>query len=310
MRLCILGALAGAMLVAGLSLATDQPFNGRWDLTVSTPQESYPSWMEVTQDGTGANVKVVGRVASVHPAKDVKVEGSRLSFTSTEHFGKPIQVTWVFNAVNGRLTGTQKREDGVLGRIVGQHAPALDRKPPSAWSTPEKLFDGKDLTGWLPDKPSENHWKAINGELVNESPGANIRTARKFEDYKLHIEYNCPKEGNSGIYQRGRYEVQVAYEPPGTNDKLHGMGAIYGFIAPAVDLPEKPGQWETFDITLVGRHVTVVRDGVTTIDNQEIPGITGGALDSHEALPNSLYIQGDHTGGMKYRNITISVPKR
>jgi hypothetical protein len=54
----------------------------------------------------------------------------------------------------------------------------------------------------------------------------------------------------------------------------------------------------------------VVRDGVTTIDHQEIPGITGGAIDSHEGEPGPLYIQGDHTGGMKYRNIMISLPQQ
>ena len=87
------------------------------------------------------------------------------------------------------------------------------------------------------------------------------------------------------------------------------MTSIYGFLATAVELPRRPGQWESYDVTLVGRTVTVVRDGKTTIDHKEIPGITGGAIDSHEAEPGPLYIQGDHTGGMKYRNITISVPR-
>jgi hypothetical protein len=112
------------------------------------------------------------------------------------------------------------------------------------------------------------------------------------------------------VYLRGRYEVQVEYEPADKNDKFHKMGSIYGFIPPAVDVPPRPGQWESYDITLVGRIVTVVRDGVTTIDHQEIPGITGGALDSHEGEPGPLYIQGDHTGGMKYRNIMISLPQQ
>lgn len=67
---------------------------------------------------------------------------------------------------------------------------------------------------------------------------------------------------------------------------------------------------ESYDITLVGRTVTVVRDGQTIIDQKEIPGITGGAIDSHEGESGPLYIQGDHTGGMKYRNITISVPEQ
>jgi hypothetical protein len=88
------------------------------------------------------------------------------------------------------------------------------------------------------------------------------------------------------------------------------MGSIYGFIPPAANVPPRPGEWESYDITLVGRTATVVRNGVTTIDQQEIPGITGGALDSHEGEPGPLYIQGDHTGGMKYRNITISLPER
>jgi hypothetical protein len=77
-----------------------------------------------------------------------------------------------------------------------------------------------------------------------------------------------------------------------------------------VDVAPQPGQWESFDVTLVGRTVTVVRNGQVTIDRQEIPGITGGAIDSREGEPGPLYLQGDHTGGMKYRNITISVPER
>jgi len=88
------------------------------------------------------------------------------------------------------------------------------------------------------------------------------------------------------------------------------MGSIYGFLAPAVELPKRPGEWETYDVTLVGRSVTVLRDGVLIIDHTEIPGITGGALDSHEGEPGPVYLQGDHSGGLKYRNITISLPHR
>jgi Domain of Unknown Function (DUF1080) len=303
-RLCFLLVLATAITAA------NQPFAGRWDLTVTTPHDTYPSWMEFTENGGRPEVKIVGRVASVHPATDVNLKGSHLSFTTSEWFGKQIKVTWDMNVQGRKITGTQRREDQVEGQITGVPAPALKRRVPASWTKPELLFNGKDLAGWEPDNASENHWKAQDGELVNEKAGANIRTTRKFQDFKLHIEYNCPQGGNSGVYMRGRYEVQVEYEPAGANDKFHGMGSIYGFIAPAVDLPPKPGQWESYDITLVGRNVTVVRSGVTTIDNQEIPGITGGAIDSHEAEPGPLLIQGDHTGGMKYRNITISVPGR
>lgn len=309
--LCSVLALAAFALLTAASKKEDaSPFTGRWDLTIKTPHDTYPSWLEFTEKGGNPQVKIVGRVASVHPATDVKLEGSHLSFATTEWFEKDIPVTWEISVADDKLIGHQKRSDGVEGQLAGVHAPALRRKAPAAWTTPEPLFNGKDLTGWEPDNPSENHWKAQNGELVNQSAGANIRTVRKFEDFKLHIEYNCPKEGNSGVYLRGRYEVQVEYEKPGANDKAHGMGSIYGFIAPAVEVPPRPGQWESYDVTFVGRTVTVVRDGVTTIENKEVPGITGGALNSDEGQPGPLYIQGDHTGGMKYRNITISVPQR
>jgi Domain of Unknown Function (DUF1080) len=300
-----------ALSVLSANAKDDQPLEGRWDLTVKTAKETYPSWIEFTERNGQPSVRVQGRVSSVHPVQDLKVEGERMTFTSSEWFGKPTKVSWEFTASDGKLTGKQILEDGTEGQITGVHAPALKRQPPAVWSKPEDLFNGKDLSGWEPDDPSNNHWEAQDGDLVNVSPGANLRTIRKFQDFKLHVEYNCPKDGNSGIYLRGRYEVQVAYEAPGKNDRFHEMGSIYGFLAPKEELPDKPGQWESFDITLVGRYVTVIRDGVLTIGgNKEIPGITGGALDGDEAEPNSLYIQGDHTGGMKYRNIRISVPAR
>jgi hypothetical protein len=299
---------AGALLIPAAPKKT-QPFAGRWDLTIVTPKETYPSWMEVVQKDGTPEVRIVGRVASVHPAKDVRLEGAHLTFTTEEWFGGEIPVTWDNTQAGGKLTGIQKRSDGVEGKISGVRAPLLNRNAPAVWSAPEPLFDGKDLNGWQPDNPAENHWVAQNGDLVNQAAGANIRTTRKFQDFKLHIDYNCPEDGNSGVYLRGRYEIQVEYEKPGTDDRFHAMGSIYGFLAPAVELPLRPGQWESYDATLVGRTVTVVRDGKTIVDHKEIPGITGGAIDSREAEPGPIYIQGDHTGGMKYRNITISVPQ-
>jgi len=296
---------------ATVSLAQPQkkasPFAGRWDLTVTTPQQTYPSWMEVTDD---ANIRVVGRVASVHPVQEIKMDGAHLTFTSSESFnGKNIPVSWEMSVAGGKITGKQKRSDGVEGAIAGVPAPALKRKEPAAWTQPEPLFNGKDLSGWENDDAAKANWEVQNGELVNAKKGGNIRSTRKLSDFKLHIEYNCPERGNSGVYLRGRYEVQVEYEASGANDPAHSMGSIYGFFAPSTTLPKKPGQWESYDVTLVGRTVTVVRDGVTIIDHQEIPGITGGAIDSHEGEPGVIYMQGDHTGGMKYRNITVALPK-
>jgi hypothetical protein len=295
--------LAGVLLLPGYAWKAS-PFTGRWDLIV-TPKapnaKPYPDWMEV-----GEKVRIQPRSGGAIYAKEFKEDGGKLNVVWANG-----TTTWDLEVKDGKLSGIEKRNGNVFADVSGVHAPPLERKSPKAWTAPEPLFNGKDLAGWEPTDPAApNHWIVQNGELVNESKGANLKTTRKFDDFKLHIEYNCPDEGNSGIYLRGRYEVQVEYEKVDANDKYHSIGAIYSFVAPAVDLPRKPGTWESFDITLVGRRLTIVRNGVKTIDNQDIPGPTGGALDSSEGEPGPFYFQGDHTGGMKYRNITIQVPKK
>ncbi len=306
-KLCLGILIAGAAIL--LAAQKDLPFQGRWDLTVTAPDGTYPSWMEISGDAGGPSVRVVGRGGSAHPVDDLKLSAAGLSFSTKEYYKGETKFVWNFHQAGHRVTGTQTRVDGTIGKITGLLAPALHREPPAAWSDPEPLFNGKDLAGWKPDNPSVNHWRVENGDLVNVEHGANLQTIRSFEDFKLHIEYNCPDGGNSGVYLRGRDEVQIEYEAVDANDRLHGMGSIYGFLPPATDVPKQPGQWESFDVTLVGRTVTVVRDKVLVIDNQEIPGITGGALDSHEGEPGPFYIQGDHTGGLRFRNITVSLPK-
>ena len=176
---------------------------------------------------------------------------------------------------------------------MGVRAPKLDRPMPKKWTKPRPLFNGKDLTGWEPiGNVDNNKWVARDGELVNDNPevhgqrgpgAANLKTTEKFQDFKLHIEVDCPEHGNSGIYLRGRYEIQVGTE--GGSQPSHEMGAVYSHYPPPEGAELGLGKWTAFDITLVGRHVTVVRDGKMYHDNVEIPGPTGGALDSNEAEP-------------------------
>jgi hypothetical protein len=193
--------------------------------------------------------------------------------------------------------------------LEGVRAPELNRKAPAAWTNPQPLFNGKDLAGWEPiGDPANNHWVVVDGALLNEKRGANLRTVRMFSDFKVHFEVNCPPKANSGFYLRGRYEVQIESEPPAENPPERRIGSIYGRIAPMPELPRVTGEWQSFDVSLVGRTVTELYNGKTVIDDKEIEGITGGALDANEGEPGPFYIQGDHTGGIKYRNITVSIP--
>ncbi len=308
-RLLNLLMLGTALLVPAFCQNSANPFAGRWDITVTTPARTYPGWMELVDQGGTPRVRVQPRAGSVHPVTGVKMEGGKLILTLVAASAKQAGSSLELSAAGDRLSGELKRGGRIAGQIAAVRAPALQRPAPAAWSEPEPVFNGKDLTGWEPDDAAHNHWAAKDGVLVNQDSGANLKSTRRFDDFRLHIEFNCPPGGNSGVYLRGRYEIQVEYEKT-PEDALHEMGSIYGYIAPMVRMPHKPGTWESFDATLVGRRLTLVRNGVKIIDDQEIAGITGGALDSHEGEPGPIYLQGDHTGVMQYRNITIRVPKR
>jgi hypothetical protein len=308
----LLGALAAS------ASAQKSPYVGRWDLTV-TPQTGspYPQWMEITEKDGKLEGRFQPRGGAWRPLSAAKVDNGHLLVTIAEATARGPATTWDFTAADDKLTGVEKRGETAGPQIAGRRAPDLKRPMPKAWATPVAIFNGKDLTGWEPiGNVQNNKWVARNGELVNDNPvvegargpgAANIMTTQKWQDFKLHIEVNCPEHGNSGIYLRGRYEIQVGTE--GGTQPSHEMGAVYSHYAAVGNQGFKPGEWTTFDITFVGRYATVIRDGMKIHDNVEIPGPTGGALDSDESEPGPFFLQGDHQGVIRYRNITISVPK-
>jgi len=301
--------VVAALLMPALAQKSTNPFAGRWDFNIATPGGTRACWLGVTDKGGNPEVWYQPPGGNVYQVKDVHVDGSHLILTLSPASASRPAMTWDLEANGGKLTGVQKSGDRTT-ELTGVRSPAMKRAAPKAWTDPEPLFNGKDLTGWEPVGHDASHWGVEDGLLVNTAHGANLKTTRKFEDFKVHYEVNCPDDGNSGFYLRGRYEVQIEYEPLTSNPVERRIGSIYGRIAPQPELPRAPGQWETFDVTLVGRIVTVVHNGDTVIDRKEIEGITGGALDANEGEPGPFYIQGDHTGGLKFRNITVSVPKR
>ncbi len=310
MRKCTFGTLLlGAFLTCAVARPQASEFVGRWDFNLA-PGPLHAAWLGITESGGGLEVWYQPTGGNVFQLKDVKVTGSKLLLTvsAADKASKRPKVTWELEASGGKLTGLEKRGKRSTP-ITGLRAPELKRAEPGEWTAPEPLLNGRNLDGWEPiGNPANSHWVVKDGLLVNQEHGANLRTTRTFNDFKVHFEVNCPDDANSGFYLRGRYEVQLEYEPLSSNPPERRIGSIYGRITPK-EMPRKPGTWETFDVTLVGRTVTVVRDGVTTIDHKEIAGITGGALDADESEPGPFYIQGDHTGGLQFRNITVSVPK-
>jgi hypothetical protein len=278
---------------------------GRWDLTVRTPTQDRPSWIEIFDDHGRIEGLMVGLWGHATP-REVRIDRGALEVTVPEDSGFPDGTRLRGRLVHGDLVGTATTPDGASWRWIGHPAPALERKGAPRWGKPIRLFDGKDLAGWTFADPTQaSAWSVADGTLIKHGRGSEIVTTAKFRDFKLHVEFNCGPMANSGVYLRGRYEVQIetnaAQEPPNRR-----MGSIYGYIRPEPPVPRTPNVWRSYDITLVGRTVTVVEDGRTVINRREIPGVTGGALNTDEGSPGPIYLQGTEDGQVMFRNIVIT----
>jgi len=287
--------------------ASVQPFLGRWDLTLKTPKRDYAMWLELTEQDGQLTARFVSRWGNARRLPKVEIANDELTFVSPkEEEDRKDDMVFKGKLSGKNLTGATTAPDGSSWEWTGEPAPDLARHKAPKWGKPVHLFNGKDLTGWRSSDPtSQAVWKVEDGILISPGHGPELMTDSKFTDFKLHVEFNCAKGANSGVYLRGRYEVQIENDPVPEGPSMR-TGGVYGFLAPTPEQPRKPGEWQTYDITLIGRTVTVVQNGQTIIDRQEIPGLTGGALDSKEASPGPIYLQGSEPGHVSYRDVTIT----
>jgi hypothetical protein len=281
---------------------------GRWDITVDENGKPAPSWLEVKLSGYRTLVGYfVGTSGSARPVAKVNFDNGKFSFTIPPQWESGEQDFVIEGEVaGGGIQGTITTSEGKKYNYKGVKAPYLKRTAAPVWGKPINLFNGKDLAGWkiLPN----NQWEVKNGILTSAKSGVNLVSEQTFTDFKLHVEFKYQKGSNSGVYLRGRHEVQIEDSPKDAHPSSVLFAGVYGFIAPSEINALGPDKWQSYDITLIGRMVTIVVNGKTVVSNQEIPGITGGALDSNEGEPGPIYIQGDH-GPIEFRKIVITPAK-
>jgi hypothetical protein len=283
---------------------------GRWDLVVQRGAQTSPSWLEVERSGTATLVgQFVGSGGSARPIAKIDFADGMFRFAIPPQWERnPRDITFEGRIEGDRITGSMTMGDGQVSTWSGTRAPSLRRSGQPAWGTPVTLFDGTSLDGWQPVGRLDSQWRAVDGILRNAKAGANLVTVQKFDDFRLGLEFRVPKGANSGVYLRGRYELQID-DAAGLEPSSHHLGGLYGFIAPSENVARAAGEWQSMTVTLVGRMLTYELNGTVVICNREIPGITGGALDSAEAEPGPLLLQGDH-GPVEYRNIVITPAAR
>jgi hypothetical protein len=308
-----------AILVVAMTLAAPaqaavapsaEAYVGRWNVRITDATDTFESsGFDIARKDGALQVSLVWRWGSFLEAKSAEVRDGVLHVVRED---KPGQLDrFELRLAGERLEGKVTYPDGKIHHFEGRRAPQLlDRRAP-VWGEPVSLFDGKTLDGWrLRDPKKKNGWAVVNGELavVDPKDNADFVTERAFQDMKLHVEFNVEPHSNSGVYLRGRYEIQIESGDPNAGTKAQKCGALYSRVAPRANAAKPAGEWQSFDITLVGRQLTVVLNGVEVVSTV-IEGITGGALSPYEDEPGPLMLQGDH-GKVRFRNIVLTPAAR
>lgn len=318
-----------AILLAASASAADNPFVGNWALSLPN---GGAGWLGVTQEKNYLDASLLWGGGSVVPLDSAFLYDGAFAFTRVREVqrkdsaGKVVRTQRFTDAYIARLEGddlivtTLRPRDNGTGvdkdEFTGKRIPPVPPAPDLTkvkFGEPIQLLNTKDLTGWRLTNPRAANGWSVNGGILANNPVqeegkphknyGNLRTDREFEDFNLTLEVRVPKDGNSGVYLRGIYEIQVI-DSYGKKTDSHNMGALYSRITPSASVEKPAGEWQTLDITLVERHLTVVLNGTKIIANQPVLGVTGGALSPDEFKPGPIYLQGDHKA-VEYRNMVL-----
>lgn len=319
--------LAVLVLTAFFSNAQNSKKNffGMWTIDIDGGSVG---WLEVHEKEGFLDANLLWQGGSVLPVSHVYfVDDNNLVVTRTREMTKSedrkfvITQTYNFSRKGDKLTGVcvDPARDGMSAnetKFKGWKLPDVGPAPDLSkvkYGSPINLFNGKDLKGWKLLNPKQtNGFKVIEGVLVNDPVQiegqrvsyGNIRTEQEFEDFNLKLEVNVPEHSNSGVYLRGMYEIQV-FDSYGKELDSHNMGGLYSRVTPTQAAEKPGGEWQTLDITLCERHVTVILNGKTIINNQPAYGPTGGAMSADVFKAGPIYLQGDH-GKVSYRNFVLT----
>ena len=301
------------------AMAQENPFLGKWDITGVGQHSNYVYWLEVKEEDGKLTGAFLNRSGSVLPLDEIKIEAGELIFSPKRARADLPKQVHRAKVEEGRLLGMMTAGEGESDQSASQGAVQsvawIGVRPPK-WAdfdankrykmgTPVALFDGKGMEKWevqYKDRPSG--WSVVDGVMTNEAKANNLVTPHRFQDFKIHCEYKIEEHSNSGIFLRGRYELQVL-DDAGKPPDIHSHMALYSRVKPSINAGLAAGQWQTMEATIVGNRLTVILNGKKVHDNIVIEGVTGGALDSNEGEPGPIMIQGDH-GKVSFRKVVVT----
>ncbi|MFN7948325.1 MAG: DUF1080 domain-containing protein [Blastocatellia bacterium] len=284
--------------------AQEKAFLGKWDIQGVAPNEGVVYWLEIKKAGDGLEGWFLNRGGSVYKLPSLKIENGELTFPVSANANAPVQHAKV---EGGKLTGWVTVGSNTI-KWVGVRPPKWGNYNANGnhkFGAPVALFDGKSLDAFdVQLKTRPFGWSVSDGIASNDVHGNNLVSKQKFQDFKIECEYKLEDKSNSGIYLRGRYELQVL-DDYGKPVESHGHMAVYSRVAPKVNASKPKGEWQQMEAVIVGNRVTVRLNGQVVQDNTLIEGITGGALDANEGAPGPIMIQGDHEK-VHFRKIVVT----
>lgn len=322
-KLMMVGSVA-AVLLAGCCCCGDKccmkdrkasgpltvdPVIGNWGAKLPYDSMSAGSLIfSRTEEGV-AKAFVLWRWGSPEWCADVKISGNE--FSLKHPYGQLIRGKACGEKLCAEIapcdkkTGERKGEwQKFCGWRISPACPFVSTKDAKFGEPIDLLKDG--LKGWKSmNEKAKFGWSFKDGILSNKlglkpdgswaGGGANLMSLRDdFKDFNLEYDVRVPKRSNSGVYLRGRFECQVvdSYQQPVNR---HNMAAYYGRVTPITAAEKAPGEWQHVSVTLYKRHLSVVLNGTTIIEDAEITGVTGGAIDADVEAAGPIYLQGDHS---------------
>lgn len=333
--ICLVGAL---LLAAAMPHAqAKNPFLGQWNITGQGADSAIVYWLELKEEGGKLTSLFLNRTSHPIPLTAVRIVGDELIFRVSGTEAAPTGPEYHAKVINGKLVGSHTTVPPAPR--AGAPAPAtpftprtinwVGVRPPvfpagnangkHEYGAPIVLYDesmkDKDPATLFDVQNTRNpiNWSIQDGLLTNKVPGGNnLISKQKFNDFKALIEYKLePKTektvvANSGLYLRGRYEIQILDDVNDTTtEKYLTQAAVYGRTAPSKLASKPAGEWQSMEAIIVGNHVTVTLNGQRVQDNTVIGGVTGGALDNDELAPGPVMVQGDH-GQIWVRKLVVT----
>lgn len=311
------------LMMAGLTLAgcstcknPDDPILGNWGVRLPY-DDMYAGHMILSRTSDGLpQAYVLWRWGSPEWCSEVRFDGDKFSFTHP--YGPVFRGVVDGDQMTGEIAEVNKKTKkiGAWKKFCGWRNPEIEpaRTDDAKFGAPIDLLEN-GLADWIGmSQKGTFGWSFKDGVLSNKlglkpdgswkGGGINLKTKRAdFEDFKIEYDVRVPRGSNSGVYLRGRYEIQVV-DSYGKPVDRHNMAAYYGRAVPRVSAELPPDEWQHVSVVLYRRHITVELNGTRIIDNEPVTGVTGGAINANEFVPGPIYLQGDHSDA-DYKNMFL-----